>query len=456
MENLQAALDYAKAHQDDHVNALKSLCAIPSVSTLDEHKPDMQRCAQWLAKYLRELGVNNVDIMPTDGHPVVYGEWLEAPGEPVVLVYGHYDVQPVDPIDEWDSNPFDPEIRWDSLYARGASDMKGQIVACLKALEACVETGGFPCNLKFLFEGEEEIGSPNLEAFVDKHADMLWCDVILNCDGGIQAPDLPAITYGLRGLAYFELEVHGPTSDLHSGLFGGAVHNPAQAVCELVAGMHDATGRVTLPGFYDDVRELPPDERQALAEIPMPEEQWLKLTGAPASWGEPEFSLLERVGARPTLEVNGIVGGFTAEGAKTVLPAKARAKISMRLVPHQTPDKVAEQLRAYLGQNAPNTVTWELKQMAGAVPAIMNRDSRYMESAKKALETVFGKAPVFKLEGGTIPVVSILKDKLRVDSILLGFELPDAAFHGPNEKMHLPTFHCGVDTYIHFLQNICT
>lgn len=455
MSSVTQTIEYAREHGGESIEQLRTFCSIPSISTLPEHREDVQRAAEWLAERLRGLGMPDVSILSTSGYPVVFAQGPRVPSKPTVLVYGHYDVQPVDPVHDWNSPPFEPQTRNDHLYARGSSDMKGQIVAVLSALEALVHTrGSVPVNLKFLFEGEEEIGSPSLGSFVDAHRERLQCDVVLNCDGGIHAADVPSITYGLRGLAYFELEVRGPRNDLHSGVFGGAVHNPAHVLCRLVAGMHDAAGRITLPGFYDSVRPLTDDERAELARVPMSEEDWLRITGAPASWGENDFTILERIGARPSLDVNGLISGFTGEGSKTVLPARAMAKLSMRLTPDQRGEEVARQLRAYVAANAPPTVTWEVRDLNFAAPALIERRSPYILAAAQALESVFGKPPLYKRDGGTIPVVGILKEKLGVDSVLLGFELPDAGFHGPNEKMHLPTFHRGIETYIRFLTSL--
>jgi acetylornithine deacetylase/succinyl-diaminopimelate desuccinylase-like protein len=379
---------------------------------------------------------------------------MEARGVPTVLVYGHYDVQPADPLEEWDTDPFDPAQRGDYLVARGASDMKGQLMAFLRALEAYREEGGYPVNLRWLLEGEEEVGSPNLGSYVDAHRDALGCDVVLNLDSGVLTPAVPAIVYGLRGLAYFELEVHGPKRDLHSGMFGGAIHNPVQALCELIAALHDAEGRITLPGFYDKVRPLTEDERAELARLPHNDAEWLQVSGAPALWGEAGYSTLERIGARPTLEINGILGGFTGEGEKTVLPARAMAKLSMRLVPDQKGAEIAGQLRAFLEANAPDTITWELRELAAADPALTERDSPAMEAAKKALAEAFGAPPVFKREGGSVPVVAMLQEKLGVDSVLLGFALPDDGIHGPNERQHLPTHFRGIEAYARFLHHL--
>ncbi len=447
----EKACEYARAQRETHLEQLQALLRMPSISTLPEHSPDIQRTAQWLADELRRLGMKNVEIFPTDGHPVVYGEWLGAQGSPTVLIYGHYDVQPADPWDEWDSPPFEPVIRGEDIHARGASDMKGQIAAILRAVDALRAQGDLPVNVKFLLEGEEEVGSPHLGAFIDAHSDMLSCDVVLNCDSGIQAPDTPAITYALRGLAYFEVEVQGPEKDLHSGLFGGAVHNPAQALCELIAGMHDAEGRITLPGFYDRVRELEPDERESMAKLPHSGAEWLEMSGAPALWGESGYTVLERIGARPTLDVNGLVSGFTGTGSKTVLPAKALAKISMRLVPDQDSSEVYGQLCEYMRRNAPESITWEVREMTHAPAAIMDRRAPAMQVARKALEDVFGVPPIFRREGGTIPVVHLLQTKLGVDTVMLGCAMPGDGIHGPNEKHHLPNFFRGIETYIRFL-----
>lgn len=451
MESTQA-IKYAQANHERYLSELKELVAIPSVSTLPQHQADIQRAAEWLARALMNLGLGNVAILPTAGHPVVYGEWLNAPSKPTVLIYGHYDVQPADPLDEWKTPPFEPTMRGQHLFARGASDNKGQIFAALKALEAFVRTNGLPLNVKVLIEGEEEIGSPNIAPFLAQHKDTLRCDAILNTDVSILRPDLPALTYGLRGLAYFELWVYGPAQDLHSGTFGGAVANPATVLCELIAGMHDADGRITLPGFYDRVRHLSDEERAELARLPLTDDDWRAMTGVPQLAGEKGFTTIERLGARPTLDVNGIWSGFTGTGAKTVLPAKAMAKISMRLVPHQDPSAVEQQLGAYLQQHAPPTVRWELKKLAGAPAVLVNRDTPAMRAAVQAMQATFGVKPVFKLEGGSVPIVSMFQTMLGVDPVQMGFSLPDDDFHSPNEKLHLPTFYRGIETYIRFFE----
>lgn len=444
------ALTYAHNNRERHLAEFKELLAIPSISTLSQHKPDMQRAAEWLSKQLVGMNFKNVEILPTAGHPVVYGESLNAPGKPIVLIYGHYDVQPVDPLNEWISPPFEPTVRGENIYARGASDMKGQVHAFLKALEALVKNEGLRVNVKVLIEGEEEIGSPSLGAFIEQNKDKLKCAVSLNADSGITRPDLPSIVYGLRGLAYFEVWVYGPAQDLHSGSFGGSVANPATVLCELIAGMHDQDGHITLPGYYDKVRKLSDEERAELARFPSTDEEWRKTAGVPALFGEKGFTTLERLGARPTLEVNGIVSGFTGEGAKTVLPAKAMAKISMRLVPYQDDLAVEEQLKEYLRRHAPPSVRWEVKKFVSGPAVLMNRDTPFMQAVITALEKTFGVKPVFKLEGGSVPVVSMIKDKLGVDSLMMGFGLPDDNLHSPNEKMHLPNYYRGIQAYIRF------
>jgi acetylornithine deacetylase/succinyl-diaminopimelate desuccinylase-like protein len=445
------AIQYAHENRKRFLDELNDLLRIPSVSTSPEHKADMLRTAEWVAARLRNIGITDVQIFPTAGHPVVYGEHLTAgAGAPTVLVYGHYDVQPAEPLELWQSGAFDPTIRGENLYARGASDMKGQVMASLAAIEAILKTDRLPVNVKFMIEGEEEIGSPNLGQFISTHKDLLACDFALNPDSGILAPDVPSITYALRGLAYFELRLTGPDHDLHSGLFGGVVHNPAQVLCELIAGMHDAEGRITLPGFYDKVRPLDAEERAELARLPVTEAVLKNQTGVSEVWGEAGYTLVERLGARPTLEVNGLVSGFTGEGSKTVLPAQAMAKISCRLVPDQDPDEVHQQMLRYLDENAPKTVRYQLIKMVGGPASISDRHSPGVEAMSRAMEQVWGVRPVFKREGGSVPVVAQFQQLLGIESVNAGFGLPDDNFHAPNEKLHLPTWQRGIDTLIYF------
>ena len=449
---LTAALSYAQEHKDQILDELIEFVRIPSVSTDPEKKTEMQRAAQWVANQMHSLGFENVKILPTARHPVVYGESLKAGSDkPTVLIYGHYDVQPAEPLELWGTPPFEPTQHGENLYGRGASDMKGQVVASLKAVEAYAHTGDLPINVKFIIEGEEEIGSPSLEKFLTENKDLLSCDFAINPDTGMIGADTPTITYGLRGLAYFELRVTGPEHDLHSGIFGGAVHNPAQALCELIAGMHDGNGRVTLPGFYDSVRSLDDEERAELARLPLDETFYLKQTGAPELFGETGYTAYERVGARPTLEVNGLLSGFTGEGSKTVLPAKAMAKISMRLVPDQNPDEVYKQFMRYLEENAPPTIRWELEDLNQGDAAITDCNMPGVVALSQAMEATWGKKPVYKREGGSVPVVAQMQKILGIESVLTGFGLPDDNLHAPNEKIHLPTFFNGIDTFIRYL-----
>jgi acetylornithine deacetylase/succinyl-diaminopimelate desuccinylase-like protein len=452
---LKEALEYSHQNHERFLTELKEVLTIPSISTDPEHKSDMKHAAEWMAAQLRSIGMENVQVMPTAGHPVVYGDWLHAGTSPLtVMVYGHYDVQPPDPVELWLTPPFEPAVRGDELFGRGSADMKGQVVASLKAVEAIMKNGGLPVNIKWLIEGEEEIGSEHLDDFIKEHADLLACDFCLNTDAGILAADQPSITTGLRGLAYFELRVHGPRKDLHSGLFGGIVHNPAQALAELIAGMHDRKGRVTLPGFYDKVRKLSKKEHKDFSRLPLKKKLYLEQTTAPALWGEPDFTPPERLGARPTLEVNGLLSGFTGPGSKTVLPAWAMAKISCRLVPDQTPKETTRQLEKYLKANAPNDITWALTYLHGAGAALVSSDSAGVKAMSKAMKSVWGKAPYFLREGGSIGVVVQLQKRLGVDSVLSGFALPDCDAHSPNEKLHLPTWDRGIDALIHFFYNL--
>ena len=453
MPNLDSAIVYAKEHRGEFLEDLISYLRIPSVSTLSEHEPDIQRAAKWTADQLLEFGFESVSVMPTSGHPVVYGEWLKTGADvPTILFYGHYDVQPPDPLDLWTSEPFEPQVRGDNIFARGASDMKGQIIAHLKAVESIIRTSSLSINLKYLIEGEEEIGSPNLGAFIHKNRDLLSCNLCLNGDSNILASDTPSITFALRGLAYFEIRLQGTTGDLHSGMFGGAVDNPAIVLSKLIAGMRDEHGRITLPGFYDHVRPLTDADRAEVAS--MPDAWWLEQAGAKVLFGEQGFTATERATARPTLDVNGMVSGFTGEGSKTVLPAKAMAKISMRLVPDQRPEMIRSSLETYLNSNAPPTVTWELEQLVSCPPAIVERDSDAVRAASRALATVWGVEPVFTRQGGTVPVVGMMQELLGIDSLMLGFGLPDDNLHAPNEKLHLPNFYRGVETYIRFMHEV--
>jgi acetylornithine deacetylase/succinyl-diaminopimelate desuccinylase-like protein len=451
----QAALDYAGKNRERFLAELKEIVAIPSVSMQDEHKEDIVQAAEWLAARLTSLGMENVQVLPTDKHPVVFGEWMQA-GEdaPTVLIYGHYDVQPVDPLDLWDTQPYDAVQKGDLLFGRGTSDMKGQAMATIAAVESVMQTSGLPVNVKWLFEGEEEMGSVSMEAFLPEHKDLFAADFCLNPDAGMIAADKPTITYGLRGLAYFDVYIWGPDHDLHSGLYGGTVHNPAQALIELIAGMHDENGSVTLPGFYDPVRPVSAEEHADMAKLPQDEAFYKEQTGVPELWGEPDYLPVERVGARPTLEVNGFLSGYTGEGSKTVLPANAMAKLSCRLVPNQEPREVHKQLVAYMETNAPKTIKWEVKLLNAGPTAITDRSLPAIQFMAQAMESVWGVRPLFKREGGSIPVVAMLQNNIGAESILFGSSLPEDNVHAPNERLHLPTWYKTMDAIIHFFYNL--
>lgn len=449
------ALLYASEHQDDHLNELLDLLRIPSVSTLPEHAGDVQRAANWIAGQMKEVGLDGVQVLPTGGHPAVYGEWLGAPDRPTVLVYGHYDVQPPDPLDEWVSPPFAPQIRNGQIFARGAADDKGQVYTHLKAVESYLKTSGrLLVNVKFIIEGEEEIGSVHLGPFCRQHRDMLAADVAVISDSHMFGLEKPSIVYALRGLAYMEVEVRGPSHDLHSGSYGGAIHNPAQVLCEIIAQLHDDQGRITIPGFYDDVRPLSDEERVQLAKLPFDEAPFRQEAGVSHTWGEAGYTVMEQISARPTLDVNGLISGFAGEGAKTVLPAWARAKVSMRLTPDQRAHDSAEKFRNHVESLAPDSVQVAVRELAGGEPAIVDTNLPAMQAASRAYEAGFGARPVFMREGGSIPVVSIFGDVLDVPSILMGFGLPDDRLHSPNEKLNVECFFRGIQTSIHFMAHL--
>jgi acetylornithine deacetylase/succinyl-diaminopimelate desuccinylase-like protein len=447
------ALEYARANQDRFLGELKEFLSIPSISTQPEHKPDIERAAVWLRDKLLTAGFPKVEVMPTPGHPVVYAEWLAAGSEaPTILIYGHYDVQPPDPLEMWDTPPFEPTIVGDDIFCRGSSDDKGQLYAHVKAVQAFKETVGTPpVNIKCIFEGEEESGSPSLNPFIREHTDLLAADVAVISDTSILGEELPSIVYALRGIAYVEVEVTGPDHDLHSGSYGGAVHNPINALCAMIASLHDENGRITIPGFYDQVRELDPEERAELAKAPFKREAWLHKAGVKTDWGEPAYTIVERTTARPTLDVNGIWGGYIQPGAKTVLPSKAFAKISMRLVPDQEPAEITQLIQDHLTEIAPPTVSVEVRDLHSGDGAIVRRDSPAMKAAFRAYAAAFGKEPVFTREGGSIPVVATFRKVLGMETILMGFGLPDDRLHAPNEKFHLPNFYKGIETVLYFM-----
>ena len=440
-----AVIDFINTSRDRYLRELTQYLAIPSVSALAEHAADMRRCADWTADHLRAIGLENVRVIDTPGHPVVYADWLNAPGAPTVLFYGHYDVQPVDPLDQWISPPFEATVRGNELFARGATDDKGQLFVHVKALEAHLgQTGSLPINARVVFEGEEEIGSPNLDQFIRDHRDELRCDVVVISDSGMFDKGVPSICYGLRGLSYFQIDLRGTTTDLHSGSFGGAVANPAFVLAQVLSQMKDRGGHVKIPGFYDDVRELTEIERNEFKRLPFNEKQYRKGLGAPKLHGETGFSTLERTWARPTFEVNGLLSGFTGEGAKTVIPATAMAKVSMRLVPNQDPDKIAALFEDYVKKVAPKSVELKITRMHGGKPWMTELDNAYVKAAARAIELGFNRTPVYTREGGSIPVVSTFQSELNAPTVLFGLGLPDENAHAPNEKFDLDNFFGGI------------
>ena len=447
---------YLQNHRQRHLDELCDWLRIPSVSTQPQHKGDVQRAAVWLAEKLTAAGLENAEVIPTDGHPLVYAEWLHAgPDAPTVLVYGHYDVQPVDPLHLWETPPFEPTVRGESLFARGASDDKGQTYIHIAAVEALLATTGrLPVNVKFLVEGEEEDGSRAVMRYVAENPAKLAAAVCLISDGPILAPDKPKIVYGLRGIWVGEVTVRGPRRDLHSGMYGGAVHNPNQALAELLAALHHPDGSIAVPGFYDDVRALDPTEREALAQVPYGEAELRAESGVPAAWGEADYTVTERIGARPTLEINGMWGGFIDEGFKTVIPAEAHAKISCRLVPDQKSGEIGRLIEAYLKRIAPPTVEVSVHSRQHAPAILVPLDTPQLAAAATAYERAFGASPVFAREGGSIGVAISFQTHLKTPLIFLGFGLPDDNLHAPNEKIHLPNFYRGIEASVIFMEEV--
>jgi succinyl-diaminopimelate desuccinylase len=447
---------YLEAGRDRFEAELCELLRIPSISADSKHKPDVQKAGEWVAAQFRGLGFKT-EVCETPGHPIIYAERLDAPGAPTVLVYGHYDVQPPDPLHEWKSPPFEPTKRDGNLYARGATDDKGQMFTHIKSAEAWIKTAGkLPVNVKYLIEGEEEVGSEHLENFIAANKDRLKCDVVVISDTSQFARGVPAITYGLRGIAYFELKLIGPKQDLHSGSFGGAVMNPAIALAKLMSSLINEKGQVQVPGFYDDVTPLTADERKKFTELPFNEESFKKQLGLDALAGEEGFSTQERKSARPTFDINGLTSGYQGEGAKTVLPAWAKAKFSFRLVPKQDPKKIQQGLEAFLKSHCPAGIRYELTTHHGAPGVVVPLDSDYVKAAAKAIEHGFGKAPVYMREGGSIPVVATFRELLGVDTLLLGWGLDDDNTHSPNEKFSMADFHRGIRSSAQLWQEIAT
>ncbi|MDE6046069.1 MAG: dipeptidase [Alistipes sp.] len=437
---------YIEKHKDRFINELFDLLRIPSISAKSAHKPDMQRCAEWLAAALVEAGADRAEVMPTEGNPVVYAEKIVDPRAKTVLVYGHYDVMPVDPRAEWRTEPFEPVISEGRIRARGADDDKGQLWMHVKAFEAMCATGTLPCNVKFMLEGEEEIGSASLYGFCRSHKKLLNADIILVSDTSMLSMSTPSITCGLRGLSYMEVEVTGPDRDLHSGLFGGAVANPANVLARLVAGLVDDEGRITIPGFYDDVRELTPAERRAFNKAPFSLSAYKRALRIGDVAGEAGFMTLERTGIRPSLDVNGIWGGYTGEGTKTVIPSKATAKISMRLVPNQDYRKIAKLFERHFRAVAPKSVRVVVKSLHGGMPYVAPTDMPAYKAAERAVAETFGRKPLPFYSGGSIPIISGFESILGIKSLLLGFGLAEDAIHSPNESFGLDQFFKGLET----------
>ncbi len=447
---MEAWKEYQENNKERFLNELLDLLRIPSVSARSEHKEDMLRCAEAVKQKLLEAGADKAEIYPTAGHPVVYGEKITDPSKPTVLVYGHYDVQPPDPLELWHSGPFEPVIKEGKIYARGACDDKGQVYMHIKAFETMVQTNSLPANIKFIIEGEEEIGSPNLGIFVKENKELLKADVILISDTAMISMETPSIDIGVRGLSYIEVEVTGPNRDLHSGVYGGAVANPITMLAKMIASCHDENNHITIPGFYDDVVNATKEEREKMAEAPHDEEAYQKDLGVNSLWGEAGFTSNERTGIRPTLELNGIWGGYTGEGAKTVLPSKAFAKISARLVPNQSADKITEKLINYFQSIAPAGVTVKASEHHGGEPYMTPMDSDEYRAAAKAIHATFGKDPVPVRGGGSIPICALFEKELGIKVVFLGFGLDSDNLHSPNEKYDIFNFYKGIETIPYF------
>jgi len=454
---MTSAYEFAQQNRDRFLQQWMDLVSIPSVGTDPARAADTRRAADWIAEDMRRIGLENIEILPTGGNPAVYADWLNAgPNAPTVLIYAHYDVQPAELSDGWDSEPFTPTLRDGKLYGRGVADDKSNIILTLKAAEALFASDeGCPVNLKFLFEGEEESGSPNLPEFVRSHRDRLSADMAIIADGGLDKADEPIIIYAMRGIMAFEVRITGPRTDLHSGVHGGSVHNPAQVIAEIVAQLHDANGRVTVPGFYDDVEIISAEESAQLRKHDVTPEEWDHGVGAPQAWGEPEYAIVERTGARPTLEINGISGGYAGDGFKTVIPSQAKAKISCRLVANQKPDKIYDLVTDYIRKITPPTVTVEFEKFGDGYPVRVPLDSNIVQALSRAFKLHWPDAEVvYKRSGGSVPIIAVFQEELKLPCVPLGFALSDSGIHGPNEHYHLDLFYKGVDTTIRFLQEI--
>ena len=449
------AVEYARQNQPRFLAELKDLLRIPSVSTLPQHKSDIERAADFLAAQMRAIGLEHVEVIKTAGHPLVYADWLHATGKPTALCYGHYDVQPPDPLNEWTTPPFEPTERNQNLYARGAVDDKGQMFMHLKALESLMKSGGskLPINVRLLLEGEEEVGGEAIAKYVKENPQKLKADFALVSDTEMYAPDLPTLCVGLRGLVYTEVEARGAKVDLHSGMYGGAAPNPFVALAQIIAKLKDENGRVLIPGFYDRVSTPSADELRSWKSLPFDEKDYLEHeVGSSELTGEAGYSVAERTWSRPTMDVHGMPGGFTGAGAKTVIPAKASAKISMRLVPNQNPEEIFKLYSDYVKSITPRGIQISIRQLSGADPMLIRTDNHYVQAAKDAMKEVFGKDTVFIRSGGSIPVVADFEKHLHIPSVMMGFGLPDDNLHAPNEKFHIPNFYRGIESIIRFFQ----
>ncbi len=447
-------MTYYEQNRERYLEELKAWLRIPSISTLPENKGDIRRAAEFARNALTAAGLEHAELIEGEGNPLVYADWLHAAGKPTLLFYGHYDVQPPEPLEEWKSAPFEPEVRGDNIYARGASDDKGQTYILIKAVEGLLKTKGkLPCNVRFLIEGEEEVSGEHIESYVASKPARLASDAAVICDTEMFAPELPTICTGLRGIVYTELHVQGPDHDLHSGVYGGAAPNPIMAIAEILTALKTRDGRIHIPGFYDRVVKQSAEENEAWQRLPFdPEEYRKKEVGSPELTGEAGKTVFERTWARPTLEVHGVRGGFTGEGAKTVIPARAVAKISMRLVADQKPDEAFEQFKAAVAAACPRGVTAEVKLIHGAEPSLVNPNNNFVRASAKAMEEVFGNKTVFIRSGGSIPIVGSFERSLGIPSVLMGFGLPDDNLHSPNEKFYLPNFYRGIEAVARFLE----
>lgn len=447
---------YSREHASQFRQELYELLRIPSLSADPEYAGNVRRAADWLADHLQSLGLQKVAVMPTAGHPVVYGEWLGAgPDKPTVLVYGHYDVVPATLDEGWDTNPFEPVEKDGKIYARGATDDKGQLFIHIKALESYLKaTGGAPVNVKFLLEGEEEVSSPNLTPFIREHLDLLQADVCVISDSSMRTIEEPAITHSLRGMTYMEIEVRGPREDLHSGFFGGATHNPANAISEIIAKLYNEDNTIAVPGFYDDVVPLRQDERDMIAKSGLTEEQFKEATGVPAVWGDDTYTISERVSARPTLDVNGLWSGYSGPGPKTIIPAVAGAKLSSRLVANQDPHKIFELVKSYIESIAPPTVTVSVSLLTTGEPALIPFDLPEMQAAARAYEKGWGHPAIFTRGGGSIPVVAEFVSLMQIPVVMMGYGLDSDGLHAPNEHFSIEMFERGIETAIVYLDEL--